>query len=125
MKRTIIFTFIFLLVLTLGVFIFVKGMYVSNQKDEIKKTTTTTTTTETTVLITSYKDQDVSYWENKAREYYLSKNPGKDGIVVNGELNKKGINLFIMIGDEVIDLYSASNEDEYFRNLKGEKIILK
>ena len=121
MKRKLFFGLLFIILLICGAFIFVKGMHVSNTKDEIK---TTTTTTETTTIITTFKEQDVSYWENKAREYYLSKNPKQDGIVVNGELNKKGINLFIMINDKVIDVYSSGNKDENFLNLKGEKIIL-
>ena len=122
MKRKIIMFLVFVLVVILGMLIIFKGMNISNTKDEIK--TTTTTAEPTTTVPTTFRDKEPSYWENKAREYYLTKNPKDEGIVVNSELNKNGINLLIMIGDKVIDVYAAGNRDDYFINLKGEKIIL-
>lgn len=128
MKRKILLILLFIVLVLLVGFYAISCMNISNsKKDEnnINKTTDTTTistTTYTREKLIKFKEKELSYWENKAREYYISKN-NNDGIIVYSEATKDGMTIYITLNDKILDVYTAK-EDADFKNIKNENIKL-
>lgn len=128
MKRKIlIIILIILLVLGVGVYS-ISSMNISNSKkneDEFNSTTTTTISTKistTREKFSIFKNKELSYWEDKAREYYISTNKN-DGIIVYSEATKDGITIYITLNDKILDVYQAK-EDTEFKNIENKIITL-